>query len=162
MDNLADQLDQMIHATWQALLGQDIDRVEDSPNWWPRGDRSMLASIQITGGWEGVVTIECTAKLARDMAEAMFGMQSGQAVESEVIDALGELVNVVGGNIKALLDGGAQLTLPAVTTGFDYTVVVPGSSRACNLAFEFAGQHVRVGLLAAASCTRFLPRDETP
>lgn len=148
MDNIAEQLDRVIHTVWQTMLGHDIDSIEPSTDWKSAGDRGMMACIQITGGWEGAVTIECTAKLARDMAEVMFGMQPGEAEEDQVVDALGELVNVVGGNVKALLDGGAQLSLPAVTSGVNYRIVVPGSTQTCNLAFEFDGQPVRVGLLA--------------
>ena len=50
--------------------------------------------------------------------------------------------------VEAILDGGADLSLPAVTTGIDYRVVVPGSTEKCQLAFESNGNHIRVGLLA--------------
>jgi len=148
MDNIAEQLDQVIHTVWQTMLGQDIDSCEVSEPWKGEADHGMMACIQITGNWEGAVTIECTAKLARDMAEEMFGMEPGEAADDEISDALGELVNVVGGNVKALLDGGAELSLPAVTSGVDYKVVVPGSTETCQLGFKYSGEPVRVGLLA--------------
>ena len=151
MDNISDQLDEVIHTVWQTMLGQDLRSVPLQTPWREEGTKGMMACIQITGGWEGAVTIECSADLARSMAEDMFGMEPGEAADDEILDALGELVNVVGGNVKALLDGGADLSLPAVTSGVDYTVVVPGSTETCKLGFDFDGQPVRVGLLARQS-----------
>ena len=148
MHDIEQQLDEVIHTVWQTMLGQDLEDAEVEETWKDDTDRGMMACIQITGTWEGAVTIECTAKLARDMAEDMFGMDPGEASDEEVSDALGELVNVVGGNVKALLDGGAELSLPAVTTGVDYKVVAPGSTETCQLQFTYTGEPVRVGLLA--------------
>jgi len=151
MDNIAEQLDEVIHTVWQTMLGQDVRSVPAVNPWREDGTPGMMACIQITGGWEGAVTIECTVELARSMAEDMFGMEPGEAADDEVFDALGELANVVGGNVKALLDGSADLSLPAVTTGVDYRVVVPGSKETCQLGFDLAGHPFRVGLLSRQS-----------
>ena len=151
MDNISEQLDEVIHTVWQTMLGQDVCSVPPVNPWRDDGVPGMMACIQITGAWEGAVTIECTAELARKMAEDMFGMEPGEAEDEEVLDALGELVNVVGGNVKALLDGGADLSLPAVTSGVDYRVVVPGSTETCQLGFDHAGHPIRVGLLTRQS-----------
>lgn len=148
MDNLEQQLEEVMHSTWQAMLGLDLRTVPLAASWKEDGQRGMMACIQITGGWEGAVTIECTAELARSMAEEMFGMEPGEAADAEILDALGELVNVVGGNVKALLAGGAELSLPAVTSGVDYKVVVPGSTETCQLGFDLNGEPIRLGLLA--------------
>ena len=148
MIQLEKQLDEVIHTVWQTMLGQDISNADLEASGVDADPLGMMACIQITGGWDGAITIECTLKLARAMAEEMFGMEPGEAADDEIIDALGELVNVVGGNVKALLDGGAELSLPAVTSGVDYKVVVPGSTETCQLAFKYSGEPVRVGLLA--------------
>lgn len=151
MNNLAHQLDSVMISVWETMIGSAIKSIEVQSPWKAESEIAMMACIQITGNWEGAVTIECTAEHARTMAETMFCMEPGEAEEDEVIDAFGELVNVVGGNVKAILDGGADLSLPAVTTGIDYRVVVPGSTEKCRLAFESNGNHIRVGLLARQS-----------
>ncbi|MFT5080183.1 MAG: chemotaxis protein CheX [Planctomycetota bacterium] len=151
MDNLAEQLDAVMLSVWETMIGTKIMSTEVLSPWKGETETGMMACIQITGNWEGAVTIECTAAHARAMAETMFCMEPGEAEDEEVIDAFGELVNVVGGNVKAILDGGADLSLPAVTTGLDYRIVVPGSTEACQLAFDSEGEHIRVGLLARQS-----------
>jgi chemotaxis protein CheX len=148
MDKLSEQLDSVMISVWETMIGTEISRTELKAHWKEDLETAMMACIQITGGWEGAVTIECTESHARKMAETMFCMEPGEAADDEVLDAFGELVNVVGGNVKAILDGGADLSLPAVTKGVDYTVVVPGSTEKCHLAFESNGEHIRVGLLA--------------
>ena len=148
MDNLAEQLDSVMISVWETMIGSDIKSTAVRSPWKGETEMAMMACIQITGGWEGAVTIGCTASHARHMAETMFCMEPGEAAEDEVLDAFGELVNVVGGNVKAILAGSADLSLPAVTTGIDYRVVVPGSTEKCRLAFESEGNHIRVGLLA--------------
>ena len=151
MDNIAEQLDSVMLSVWETMIGTEITSTTVQCPWKGDDESAMMACIQITGTWEGAVTIECTANHARAMAETMFCMEPGEAEEEEVLDAFGELVNVVGGNVKAILDGGAELSLPAVTTGIDYRVVVPGSTEQCQLAFESQGEHIRVGLLARQS-----------
>lgn len=151
MSNLEEQLDEVIHTVWQTMLGQDINNAELNDPWREVGSEGMMACIQITGGWDGAITIECSLKLAREMAEEMFGMEPGEAADEEIQDALGEIVNVVGGNVKALLDGGAELSLPAVTSGINYRVVMPGSKETLMLGFNYSGEPVRVGLLTRQS-----------
>jgi chemotaxis protein CheX len=47
----------------------------------------------------------------------MLDLQQGAASPDDVRDALGELANMVGGNIKGLLPGPTQLSLPLVVEG---------------------------------------------
>ena len=146
MNQLEKQLDEVIHTVWQTMLGQDINKADLEATGDADDPLGMMACIQITGGWDGAITIECTLKLARAIAEEMFGMDPGEAADDEIQDALGEMVNVVGGNVKALLDGGANLSLPSVTSGVSYRVVMPGSEQELALGFLYEGEPVRVGL----------------
>ncbi|QCC78154.1 chemotaxis protein CheX [Nocardioides daphniae] len=49
----------------------------------------------------------------------MLGMDpdADEPSEADVVDAVGELVNMVGGNVKSLVPGPSQLSLPLVATG---------------------------------------------
>lgn len=44
-------------------------------------------------------------------------MESNELSDSDVADALGEFVNIVGGNIKSALPGPIALSLPLVALG---------------------------------------------
>ncbi len=56
---------------------------------------------------------------------------------ADVADALGEVVNVIGGNIKSLVDGGGSLSLPRTAEG---TPDIPGQAVAAHAWFAWRGQ----------------------
>jgi len=109
-------------------------------------DFSLAGCIQITGAWEGAVTIDFPMSLAKQVASIMFSLD-GNDVESELIqDALGELTNMTGGNIKSLLPEPCYLSLPAVAFT-DSNLRVPGSEMVTNVTFKCSGENFRVSLL---------------
>ncbi|MCZ7527730.1 MAG: chemotaxis protein CheX [Acidimicrobiia bacterium] len=103
--------------------------------------------MQITGAWEGAVMLDLPEPLARDAAAAMFGMEPDELGDDEVLDALGELANMIGGNVKGMLDADCKLSLPTVAEGKDFRVCVPGSGVQTALVFDCAGKPFQVQLL---------------
>ena len=63
-------------------------------------------------------TLVVTARPTADrIARALLQLGDDETVGlDDVRDALGEVANVVGGNLKGMLDGGSSLTLPVVDT----------------------------------------------
>jgi chemotaxis protein CheX len=72
----------------------------------------VQASVAIHGDWSGTVTLEMTPETAETAARTMLFLDA--VAPEDVIDALGELVNMIGGNIKSLLPSGSALGLPMV------------------------------------------------
>jgi CheY-specific phosphatase CheX len=64
-------------------------------------------------------------------------------------DALGEITNMTGGNIKALLPGACHLSLPAVVEGTSYTIRVPSTRIVTRVPFECEGMHGAVSIMTA-------------
>ena len=93
----------------------------------PLAGPTVTGCVHITGEWDGSVFLQVGADHAQAAAEAMFGADPGSLSESEVSDALGELTNMVGGNIKSLVPAPSKLSLPSVSEGENYTVRVPGA-----------------------------------
>lgn len=77
------------------------------------------ASVTVKGEWNGMVTMELTGAGAHQLTCGMLAMDPGadEPSEADVVDAVGELVNMVGGNVKSLVPGPSQLSLPLVATG---------------------------------------------
>lgn len=73
----------------------------------PRG-----AAITISGGWKGSITISSSDELSRRIAAAMFRKDDRSVDSRDITDALTELTNIIAGNIKAILPGPSQLSLP--------------------------------------------------
>ena len=63
-----------------------------------------------------------------DVAEAMFAADPGSLSADEVSDALGELTNMVAGNVKALLPESCAISLPTVALGTNYKINVVGTN----------------------------------
>lgn len=120
------EISQYVESIWASLLGLMV-RPDDSAPPPPRTS-CLTGCIQITGAWEGAVTLDIPWALSRQAAAIMF--QAGPDDEvplDQVQDAVGELTNMIGGNLKALLPGPCYLTLPAVADGTDYALRVLGS-----------------------------------
>ena len=53
-------------------------------------------------------------------------------------DVLGELANMIGGNLKCVLAREVQLSMPSVVDGSDYSLRVCGAEVRLRLAFQCA------------------------
>jgi chemotaxis protein CheX len=135
---------------WRSVLGLDVQRAGETAR-APGSERYLTGCVQITGSWEGTVTLDCSASLARVVAGIMFGVSPERAESVEIQDALGEMTNMTGGNIKNLLPSPSLLSLPSVTEGVDYTVTVPGARLLSQVVFECQGEPFRVSLLERAN-----------
>ncbi|MEI8255085.1 MAG: chemotaxis protein CheX [Deltaproteobacteria bacterium] len=115
----------IVESIWSSVLGMQVER--SSPSEAVAGEGIGTACVHITGPWSGAVTIACPAPLGRRIAAVTFGMEEADVGEAEVTDALGELANIAGGNIKALLPPGCQISLPTVVDGTTYTLTIANS-----------------------------------
>jgi chemotaxis protein CheX len=103
---------QLAQEIWATLLAAEGDEplVEEDI-----GSEEMVAVTEITGEWCGHVRLSCSRAAARHATAAMFATPVEDLSEADITDAIGELVNVVGGNIKSLLPGPTVLSLPVVS-----------------------------------------------
>lgn len=99
---------------WTCFLGQG-DSFVPSYGGEDLGTHLLEASIEITGAWSGRVSLELTAASAEAAARLMIGRPVVSA--TDVVDAVGELVNMIGGNLKGLVPAPSALGLPHVSKG---------------------------------------------
>jgi hypothetical protein len=75
----------------------------------------LAAWVDLHGPWAGRASLVTDASTARDLARALLGLAPGDDVSpDDLVDAFGEIANVVGGNVKALLPETGTLGLPQV------------------------------------------------
>jgi hypothetical protein len=75
----------------------------------------VSAWVDIIGPWNGSVVLTCAPATAAALTESVLMTRPPTVVDDEdVADALGELANVLGGNIKSVLPGPSALGLPKV------------------------------------------------
>ena len=77
----------------------------------------LHAWVDVRGDAAGRVLISTERAAADELTRALLGMAPEEDVtESDLVDAFGEMANVVGGNVKALVPDPGVLTLPEVAT----------------------------------------------
>ncbi len=107
----------------------------------------MIGCVQITGEWEGAVTLYCPEVLARNIAGIMFGMSETEVADEEIQDTVGELTNMMAGGIKALLPSPSFISLPSVAEGIDYKLTIPGGKIAIQTSFMCEEEPLQVTVL---------------
>ena len=102
----------------------------------------MRASVAIHGEWDGAVTLEMSQEAAVTAARTMLG--GDDVAHEDVLDALGELVNMIGGNVKSLLPSGSTLGLPMVSSTPIPPSAPAGSTEQCRADLTWAGTTIVV------------------
>jgi len=97
----------------------------------------------VSGGWAGVVTVELDEGVAQQLSARMLALPEGEPVaDGDIADAVGELVNMVGGNVKSLMPGPSVLSLPAVAAG--RAAFASDVAEVCRLDLAWRGAPVRI------------------
>jgi chemotaxis protein CheX len=111
----------------------------------------VMAAVSITGSWHGHVVFACTEKAARNAAAAFLAMDAAEVSTDDMADVLGELANIVGGNVKSMLPAGCFVSLPHVVLSPGAVTHWPGVVRIANLVGEWQGESVTISMWQAAS-----------
>lgn len=114
------QIRSIVREVWSTQLGLDIEDLPERPSF--DRTKTITAAIHITGEFRGCVRLECSRALILRSASIMFGQPEVDLERDDEIDVIGELTNVVTGNIKALVPGDNSLSLPTIIEGSDYEV----------------------------------------
>ncbi len=114
----------LVEEIWDSVLQMEVTPTGVGGG----GDATLSAFIHIHGAWEGSVVVQASADLAQQVAAVMFAMDVDELSPEDTSDALGEVVNMLGGSIKSMVEGDASLSLPLVIGGAHYTVAIPGST----------------------------------
>ena len=115
-------VDQMVEDLFSIMLG--IPALQsppsaDGPSADGPGEDALQATVRISGQWNAEVKVVASMTLIERIASTMFSIDLNELEEEEKVDALGEAVNVIGGNVKGVLNGDCNLSLPCVGKPFD-------------------------------------------
>lgn len=134
------EVSEITESIWSSMLGLSVraGAIEPAP-----GSALFSASVRIHGSWNGELTLLCSAAFAYRAAGIMFGLERAATSDEHVQDTLGELANMIGGNVKALLASGALLSLPRFSTGAT-GLAGAGSSRVCEVPLDCEGERLWV------------------
>lgn len=148
MQEMDRYVSELSSAVWEQTLGLPLDAADVAPQ---SHGRTVEGHVHISGQWTGTLVFQCSIGAAREAAHVMFGPGDEHDSSQDVQDAVGELTNMIGGNLKALLsDDGCFLSLPMVIEGSDYTVRMSGARVVTRQVFRAGTEPVVVTLLEPA------------
>ena len=142
------ELAKIVESVFAAMLTMELH--ECGTPWFPGVER-LTAVLHMAGGWNGAVLLECDRRQACQFASRFLSMDLPETVDDVVRDVLGELVNMIGGNMKCILTPGIQLSMPSVVDGSDYCLRVCGAVVSDRLTFQSAGGPIWVTILTTRS-----------
>jgi chemotaxis protein CheX len=135
-----------VESVWNDTLGLIVDVAPST--FGPRPSGNLVAWVQFSGEFEGAVTLQTTEAFMRQAASVMFGVEPAAVTREELLDALGELANMVGGVLKAQLPAPSFLSLPTVTDGDPSGVSFPRAGVVERVELTCIGDPVDVALVA--------------
>jgi chemotaxis protein CheX len=129
------------------MLGLEL---EAAPVWTdqdaPAVSDGVMALVGIAGPWIGTGVISCTAAAACEICGRMLSMQA-DAVNEEVLDAVGEVANMIFGNFKSMIEehlGPLGLSIPTVIYGRNFTSHSVGKHHWLVLPFKSKNETIEI------------------
>src|SRR5579871_3440979 len=135
---------------WATMLERDLVAVPSDAVAFTAGE-TLDGIVSITGAWHGAVVVRISRRLAADVARTLLSLGDEEPTSTDLQDAVGELTNTTGGNIKGLMDGFCHLSLPTVVEGVDYRLRVPSASVVSECGFLCNDEPMVVRLIAAGA-----------
>jgi chemotaxis protein CheX len=124
---------QIVLSVFETMMGLEA---EESDDVWAPTEQWWTAAVNLSGEWNGAVLVECDQEQACRFAVRFLSIDPAEAGEEIVRDVLGELANMIGGNLKSALMSGIRLSLPSIVSGSDYSVRVCGATIRRRMAFQ--------------------------
>jgi chemotaxis protein CheX len=138
-------LAEMVEQVWVAYL--DPEGLSPLIRTGDDGQPSEVhSSVSITGSWTGHIVYASSTAAARKAAAAFLAMEPDEVSQDDVSDVLGELANIVGGNVKAMLPPGAALSLPQVVLAPEGATRYPNAQRVSGLYGVWDGEPVSISM----------------
>lgn len=114
-----------VSQVFSTMLSMDVQTLGGDCPSRLEGDR-IIGSVGFAGAIMGSITIEVERTFAGMMTAAMLGIEPDEVGgEEDVFDVLGEVSNMIGGNLKSrLCDTGfpCELSIPSIVAGRDFNL----------------------------------------
>ena len=131
----AEMVAQIVESVFITMMNLEVS-LSETP-WAPSHDQ-LTSSVRISGDWNGALLFECNHCQACQFAGLFLSMDPPDAVNDDVRDVLGEVANMIGGNLKSAVAMGLSLSMPSVSDGNDYNLLVSDCEVEDRLAFQCA------------------------
>jgi flagellar motor switch protein FliN len=111
--------------TFDTMLSMQLSPVDTLEDPGLNEDR-MVGAVNFAGEVVGTVSLQVSRTYSKTVTAAMLGMASDEEIDEETVrDVLGELTNILTGNLKTeFVDAGLSciISTPHITTGSDFKI----------------------------------------
>jgi len=117
LEELAELIRKATCDVFETMLDLELSGRSPYVNQTPIGQSEVLAFLGFGGDRQGFVAIHCTRERAQDFTARLLGTERDEVEdEDSILDATGELINMIGGNVKTEFSsqGTIQISLPTV------------------------------------------------
>ncbi len=135
-------------SVYSTMLGMDLMHLPLEVDPMEHFKDSISAMVGLAGTYNGLVSIHQPISLALKVTEAMLDMEV-KTVDQDVFDALGEIANMIAGNVKQHLSKGGmdiRLSTPSVASGSNY-VICAKQSNSLNLLFDLDEEWILLSIV---------------
>lgn len=104
------------------------------------GDR-YSSMVGMSGDFQSLLSIHCPEKVARVITAAMLGLEPAEVADEEMRDALGEVANMVAGDIKTAFSREGKvlnLSIPTTVSGSAYRLNSLAEAKKTRVCFAAA------------------------
>jgi flagellar motor switch protein FliN/FliY len=137
--------------TFDAMMSMELKAVDENMASEPDRDK-MVGTIHFGGEIVGLMSFHLSNPFAREVTAAMLGMNPDETVDDEEVkDVIGELSNIVAGNLKTeFLDADLTcvISTPSITAGSDFKIDPTDIAPPLKLTFRHDDEFVLVELYA--------------
>ena len=153
---LGEKITRITEDVFTTMLAMDLKHLSTTVESGDVGNSGGVAAlIGFAGRWVGTGCISCSSTLACEIAGTML-MAPYDNVCDDVLDAAGEIANMVIGNIKNELEeivGPLGLSIPTVVYGRNFATRSLSKNEWTSVAFDCAGQKLLVQVMLAENRT---------
>jgi chemotaxis protein CheX len=114
-----DELVHVVDEIFSSMAGMQLDP-SPTPVQFDRQKGYVVSVVQIVGEWQGAVRLDTDLDLCRLVCSRFLGVEPSDLSPDDIRDAAGELANITGGSVKALIAPTCSLSLPSVVMGQNY------------------------------------------
>ncbi|MGA1997830.1 MAG: chemotaxis protein CheX, partial [Bryobacteraceae bacterium] len=127
-------ISEIVTSVFQAMLGLDV--APSGAMAAPPGERRVVALVRFGGRANGCLIFETGVEQARRFAGRFLCSEPLPADDITVRDVIGELANMICGNLKSTLAPGAVLAMPEVVAGEPSELVGEPAAERCSFSSD--------------------------
>jgi CheY-specific phosphatase CheX len=111
--DLTHGIEEIVSSIFENMLG--LPTSARIPGSGTHPSKELRAVVTFTGCWHGTVSIECTRVQACHFAQRFLSLPACQINDQIAWDVLGELTNMIAGNLKPLFASDIRLSIATVS-----------------------------------------------